>query len=254
MCIVPRETAGGICHSMPSCVAVASATDDGWNTRFPHAAYLGAAPLRSNTGVQGWVSYSKPAAPGGYVYSIPKSCSMEMCTLGGLGTVLAQKNPTLELPLVRRVLNSVVHFSALLGVDATKRKSWADIVAHLAPLPITVAGAGQWCWAESNETTAAAFAANAWYPVDYFSALHPGEGVGMSSRTHDPAAFQLANSTVAAINNSSGWRPVHHTFFLERRSPFQNIPQYHDLRCVLHPTTLRCWVQNTARIQKTKYD
>ena len=62
-------------------------------------------------------------------------------------------------------------------------------------------------WSESNVTSTSSFGATAWYPVDYFSALHPGAGVGIASREGDPGAFQLARSTVAAINNGTGWSP-----------------------------------------------
>ena len=109
-CIVPRGLAARVCRSTRGCVAVMATTDDAWNGRFPGAAMLGAAPMAP---MDGWVSYAVPpaGAPQTYMWSVPKSCSMEMCTLGGVGTVV-QSDPALELSLVRRVLHSVLRWSA----------------------------------------------------------------------------------------------------------------------------------------------
>jgi hypothetical protein len=210
-CIVPKELAGEICFQLAGCAAVAYTTDDAWNSRFPNAALLGGAPLQPSSGVQSWVSYAKPESPG-YTWNVPKSCSMELCTLASYGNTLQQKNPTMELPLVRRLLNAAIKFSTILDVDARKRAAWKDIIDHLAPLPLTTAKAEigselSWVWAETNVTTASVWGANSWYPLDYYSPIHPGEGVGIRSRTVDAVQFEIATRTVAIMNSVGAWRP-----------------------------------------------
>jgi hypothetical protein len=139
------------------------------------------------------------------------------------------------MPLIRRLLTAAIAYSTILGVDTDKRSRWMDIVEHLATLPLTTTTSVEatsstdsssttvsstnvssnvsrsfWVWAETNVTTASVFGANAWYPLDYYSAIHPGAGVGISSRTgssSDVLQFQLATRTVAHINGAGGWRP-----------------------------------------------
>lgn len=205
--------------------------------RYPGACMLSAGPpvasgpAGSAWGVASWASHTKPTVNPKldsddenstvYTWNIPKSCSMELCALGGFGASLQQANPALELPLVRRVLSAAVHFSALLYPkpdEAQKNKvsRWTDILEHLAPLPLTTittsrkiattkstatasstGGHTDWVWAETNVSSAAAFGANQWYPLDYFSPMHPGNGVGLSTRVSDPETFALARRTVA---------------------------------------------------------
>ena len=283
-CVVSRENAGALCKTIAGCVAVGVTSDDGWNKAFPGSAQLGSAPLVSSSAgfdVSTWVTYTVPPAAvaaaaaaatpttapaaatvaaaaaaatsaevlvselSGSVWQIISSCSMELCTLGEDGTVLAQQNPTLELALAKRVLASAAQYSAVLGVDREEGGLWAAISDGLAHFPITttttttttppptptapaasstspassssiaessaaaatkLAGAG-WVFAESNVTSASAFGANAWYPVDYYAAIHPGAGVGLDTRHSDPALFQIAVNTVSKLNAQTGWRP-----------------------------------------------
>jgi hypothetical protein len=166
-----------------------------------------------------------------YTFNVPKSCSMELCTLGGYGSSLQQRNPALELPLVRRLLSAAVEFSTVLypepdSAERAKLAQWKDILGHLAPLPLTttvaptrdttrgttaaaVAAAGrtEWVWAETNIPSSAVFGANSWYPLDYYSPMHPGNGVGIRTRASDPEAFGLARRTVAALNAATVWSP-----------------------------------------------
>ena len=161
-----------------------------------------------------------------YTWNVPKSCSMELCALGGYGSSLKQGNPALELPLVQRLLSAAVAFSALLypepdSTERAKLAQWADILDHLAMLPLTTtvvaaphdagaavaAGQTQWVWAEANIPSSAVFGANSWYPLDYYSPMHPGNGVGIRTRQSDPETFALARRTVAALNNATAWNP-----------------------------------------------
>jgi hypothetical protein len=217
--------------------------------RYPGACMLSAGPpvasgpAGSAWDVASWASHTKPTVNPKvdsdknstvYTWNIPKSCSMELCTLGGFGASLEQANPALELPLVRRVLSAAVHFSALLypkpdEAQKIKVSRWTDILEHLAPLPLTTitttgtigttksratttpsvsskGGHTDWVWAETNVSSAAAFGANQWYPLDYFSPMHPGNGVGLSTRVSDPETFALARRTVAGTPR---WTDVH---------------------------------------------
>jgi hypothetical protein len=45
------------------------------------------------------------------------------------------------------------------------------------------------------------------YPLDYFSPMHPGNGVGIDTEQDDPATFALATRTVTAINAATNWVP-----------------------------------------------
>ena len=110
------------------------------------------------------------------------------------------------------MLGAAVQFSGILrpkpsAVETAKLAKWVDILAHLPPLPLTTTTAGDWVWAETNVSAAAAFGVNQWYPLDYFSPMHPGNGVGMSTRSSDPEAFALATRTVATINAATNWVP-----------------------------------------------
>jgi hypothetical protein len=153
-----------------------------------------------------------------YTWNIPKSCSMELCALGGYGSSLQQNNPALELPLVQRLLSAAAAFSAALypepdSAERAKLAQWKDILDHLAPLPLTTtvalpatrdtaaavvvaAGQTEWVWAETNIPSSAVFGANSWYPLDYYSPMHPGNGVGIRTRLSDPETFGLARRTV----------------------------------------------------------
>ena len=155
-CIVPRRSAGRLCHTtIKGCTGVAYTSDTAWNKRFPAACMLTAGPpvpsgpAGSAWDVRAWVSYTKPAiANGTKTFNVPKSCSMEMCALGSLGANLEQSNPALELPLIRRVLEAALRFSALLrptpdSAQRARAALWADILEHLAPLPLTSVPAGE---------------------------------------------------------------------------------------------------------------
>ena len=179
-CIVPRHLAGKLCHTMAGCTGISYTTDDAWNKKFPSACMLTtgppivSGPAGSVWDVRVWASHSKPnmtaaAAAGNetYIWSIPKSCSMELCALGSYGRDTQQKDPALEMPLVRRVLGAALQFTDVLGGSAAAEPArvakWKDILEHLAPLPLTTTGAGEWVWAESNVSATAAFGVNQWY-------------------------------------------------------------------------------------------
>ena len=217
-CIVNRRSAGQLCRSIEGCTGIAYTSDDAWNVKFPSACMLTAgAPIASGPAwdVRAWAShYPQPttAAAGIYTWNVPRSCSMELCALGSFGQTTEQSNPALELPLVRRVLGAALQFSATLfpepdSVEKSRRAEWRDILDHLAPLPLTTNSRGDWVWAETNISASAAFGVNRWYPLDYFSPMHPGNGVGIRSRTSDPDTFALAQRTVATINEATSWVP-----------------------------------------------
>eukprot|EP01052_Picozoa_sp_SAG31_P019972 SAG31_NODE_1481_length_8176_cov_3.282531_1_plen_373_part_10 len=188
-CIVPRHLAGKLCAVIAGCTGITYSSDTGWNQKFPGACMLTrgppirSGPIGSDWDVKSWVSYTRPEGARAHIYTwnVPKSCSMELCALGRFGATLEQSNPTLELALVRRVLTAAIRFSSILyprpdSKEGQKIVRWQDIVEHLAPLPLTTTETG-WVWAETNVTSMAAFGANQWYPVDYFSPIHPGSGV-----------------------------------------------------------------------------
>ena len=230
-CIVPVAEAGALCEATPGCAAVAITADDGWDGSFPGAAYLGAGPVVASVADFGsWASFVRPlseagdtggrrggtggaghhphaagpAGPAGtYTWNVPKSCSMELCTLGGQGVVTTQRNPTAELALVRRVLTAASSFALVLGVDGADRAVWADIVRHLAPVTATSNGSA-WVWAETNLPAAKNYGANAWYPLAYYAPIHPGQAVGLREADADPDAFKLGVHTVGGMNPSTG--------------------------------------------------
>jgi hypothetical protein len=52
------------------------------------------------------------------------------------------------------------------------------------------------CHLQTNIPSSAVFGANSWYPLDYYSPMHPGNGVGIRTRLSDPETFGLARRTV----------------------------------------------------------
>ena len=63
-CIVRATEAGAVCAAIPGCAAVAITADDGWDGRFPGAAYLGAAPIVASADFDTWASFVRPSSSG----------------------------------------------------------------------------------------------------------------------------------------------------------------------------------------------
>lgn len=75
-------------------------------------------------------------------FDVLNSCAMEQCHLQPLlseqGHPVASNNPPFDIGPARTLFRKMALYSAVLGVDADRRETWAKMVDQLASFPTTI--------------------------------------------------------------------------------------------------------------------
>jgi alpha-L-fucosidase 2 len=119
---------------------------------------------------------------------------------GGPHEGLWAKNPSGDVGMLKHLLSTLVGASTTLGVDADKRATWSNILAHL-PAPPTVVFNGQTVYALATPGTVTGSDTRDIHPGDNtinLEFVHPGDGLGVGSPA---AARQIAISTLDVMNS-----------------------------------------------------
>jgi hypothetical protein len=76
-------------------------------------------------------------------FDVLNSCAMEQCSSQPLlwdrgHPVVASNNPPFDIGPARTLFRKMALYSAVLGVDADRRETWAKMVDQLASFPTTI--------------------------------------------------------------------------------------------------------------------
>lgn len=110
------------------------------------------------------------------------------------------RNSSPDLGLLRYLLQACIDASLDLGVDASLRSTWQNILQRLAPMPTSVHN-GQTVYALADSGTISGFDTRPIHPGDNtvnLEFIHPGEVLGINSPGADR---QIAINTVNAMNS-----------------------------------------------------
>ena len=91
-----------------------------------------------------WECYliKTPLPGGGHVYNDMNDCPYEICSADHYDNVDGKpvfyesvNNPTNSLSMIKTLLEALLDFSEVLGVDEALRPQWRDMLENLAPFP-----------------------------------------------------------------------------------------------------------------------